>query len=98
MAPGSEISSSEADEVLQEYMASMLPEFPFVPLSSTSSFDMLKENPLLLRVILWVCRPPKPEVSSVFESWFRQHIANEVVVLMNKNLELVQAILVFLAW
>ena len=98
VVPGFEVSFSEADQVLREYMTSMLPEFPFVPLASTSSFNMLKDSPLLLKVILWVCRPPKPEVSSVFESWFRQHIANEIVVLMNKNLELVQAILVFLAW
>ena len=79
-------------------MTTMVPEFPFVPLSTKNSSSMLKDKPLLLKTILWVCRPPPPEVSAVFESWFRQHVANEAVVLMHKELELVQAILVFLAW
>ncbi|RDW76526.1 fungal specific transcription factor domain-containing protein [Aspergillus mulundensis] len=98
IVPGFEVSFSEADQVLEEYMTTMLPEFPFVPLSSTNSSDMLKDQPLLLKTILWVCRPPPPEPSAAFERWFRQHIAHHTVVLMNKSLELVQAILVFLAW
>lgn len=98
IVPGFEISFAEADQVLQEYMTTMVPEFPFVPLSSEKSSDMFKDKPLLLKTILWVCRPPPPEASSAFENWFRQHIANQTVVLMNKDLELVQAILVFLAW
>ncbi|OQE18700.1 hypothetical protein PENSTE_c017G09783 [Penicillium steckii] len=98
IVPGFEVSLSEADQVLEEYMTTMVPEFPFVPFPSKNSSQMLKDKPLLLKTILWVCRPPPPEVSATFESWFRQYIANETVVLMNKNLELVQAILVFLAW
>lgn len=57
IVPGFEISFSEANQVLQEYMATMIPEFPFVPLPSKNSSDMLKDKPLLLKVILWVCRP-----------------------------------------
>ncbi|CAI7637649.1 unnamed protein product [Penicillium bialowiezense] len=98
IVPGFDVSFLEADQVLQEYMNTMLPEFPFVPLSFKSSSDMLKEQPLLLKTIIWVCRPPPPEISAAFENWFRQHIANQTVVSMNKNIELVQAILVFLAW
>ena len=98
IVPGFEVSFPEADQILQEYMTTMVPEFPFVPLSTKNSSSMLKDKPLLLKTILWVCRPPPPEVSAVFESWFRQHVANETVVLMHKDLELVQAILVFLAW
>lgn len=79
-------------------MTTMLPEFPFVPLSPTNSSELIKEKPLLLNTIPWVCRPPTPEASAAFESWFRQHIASQTVVLMNKDLELVHAILVFLAW
>ncbi|PYH93985.1 hypothetical protein BO71DRAFT_441330 [Aspergillus ellipticus CBS 707.79] len=79
-------------------MTTMLPEFPFVPLPFKHASDMLRDQPLLLKTILWICRPPPPEVSAAFESWFRQHVAEQTVVLMNKNIELVQAILVFLAW
>ena len=98
IVPGFDVSFLEADQVLQKYMTTMLPEFPFVPLPFKSSSDMLKERPLLLKTIIWVCRPPPPEASAAFESWFRQHIADQTVVLMNKNIELVQAIPLFIVW
>lgn len=98
IVPDFQLSFSEADQVLLEYMTIMLPQFPFVPLPCHNAYDMYKDKPLLLKTILWVCRPPKPETSVAFESWFRQHIAHQTVVLMNKSLELVQAVLVFLAW
>ncbi|KAJ5676169.1 hypothetical protein N7462_009066 [Penicillium macrosclerotiorum] len=59
---------------------------------------MLKETPLLLKTILWVCKSSLLYTNKSFEIWFRRHIAHRVVVLMDKNLELLQAILVFLAW
>lgn len=98
VVPGFEIPFVEADQVLQEYMTVMLPQFPFVPLPCHNAYDMFKDKPLLLKTILWVCRPPKPEASAAFESRLRQHIAHQTVVLGNKSLELVQTILVFLAW
>ena len=94
--PGFQVS--EADNVLSDYMVNMTPEFPFVPLRSGTSSWMLKKNPLLTKTILGVCRPPAPDVSAAFEKWFRKTIAHETVVLGKKNIELVQSILVFLAW
>lgn len=94
--PGFQVAN--ADEVLSDYTENMTPEFPFVPLSSQSSSQMLEEKPLLTKTIMFACRPPPPEVSNAFETWFRQTIAHEAVVLGNKSIELVQAILVFLAW
>ncbi|KAG6367228.1 hypothetical protein INS49_001413 [Diaporthe citri] len=98
IVPGFEIPFVEADQVLQEYVTFMLPQFPFVPLPCHNAYDMFKDKPLLLKTILRVCRPPKPEASAAFESRLRQHIAHQTVVLANKSLELVQTILVFLAW
>ena len=94
--PGFQVS--EADNVLSDYMVNMTPEFPFVPLRSGTSSWMLKKTPLLTKTILGVCRPPAPDVSAAFENWLRKTIAHETVVLGNKNIELVQSILVFLAW
>ncbi|KAM6523284.1 hypothetical protein FSOLCH5_003903 [Fusarium solani] len=79
-------------------MTEMLPQFPFVPLPSIDAYDLYKRKPLLLKTILWVCRPPGPEAYAAFEDWFRQHVAYQTVVLMNKSLEIVQALLVFFAW
>lgn len=79
-------------------MTVMFPQFPFVPLPCHNAYDMFKDKPLLLKTILWVCRPPRPVAYAGFENWLRQHIAHQTVVLANKGLELVQTILVFLAW
>lgn len=95
---GIEITFLEADQVLQEYMTTMLPQFPFVPLPCHSAYDMFKDKPLLLETKLWVCRHPEPEACAAFERCLRQHIAHQTVVLGNHSLELVQTILVFLAW
>ncbi|PYI03928.1 hypothetical protein BO78DRAFT_373902 [Aspergillus sclerotiicarbonarius CBS 121057] len=53
IASGFQVSFTEADQILQEYITTMLPEFPFVPLPSGNSFEMLKERPLLTKTILW---------------------------------------------
>lgn len=98
--PGFQMTHDKADLVLKEYMSTMVYHFPFVPLPPAvckTSF-MLKETPLLLKTILSVCMPSSPDVNRSFETWFRQHIAHRVVVSMERNLELLQAILVFLAW
>lgn len=98
IVPGFQITFLEADQVLQEYMTSMLPQFPFVPIPCHNAYDMFKDKPLLLKTILWVCRPPEPEACAAFERWLREHVAHQTVVLGNHTLELVQTILVFLAW
>ncbi|CAK7228775.1 hypothetical protein SEUCBS140593_007025 [Sporothrix eucalyptigena] len=72
IVPGFRVSFNEADKALQEYAADMVPQFPFVPLPCHNAYDMYKDKPLLLKTILWVCRPPGPEESAAYEDWFRQ--------------------------
>ncbi|CAG9988680.1 unnamed protein product [Clonostachys byssicola] len=95
---GYEMSFDEADQVLQEYMIMMLPQFPFVPLETTDVFQLSREKPLLLKTLLFVCRPSDSQSRLNFDGWFRQHIAHQIVVLNMKNIELIQAIMIFLAW
>ncbi|CAI6094679.1 unnamed protein product [Clonostachys chloroleuca] len=95
---GYEMSFDEADQVLQEYMIMMLPQFPFVPLETTDVFQLSREKPLLLKTLLFVCRPSDSQSRLNFDEWFRQHVAQQIVVLNRKNIELIQAIMIFLAW
>lgn len=95
---GYEMSFDEADQVLQEYMIMMLPQFPFVPLETTDVFQLSREKPLLLKTLLFVCRPSDSQSRLNFDEWFRQHIAHQIVVLNMKNIEILQAIMIFLAW
>jgi hypothetical protein len=96
--PGFKMSFGDADLILQEYMSTMLPQFPFVPLETESVVELSREQPVLLKTILFACRPPSQSIRAEFEQWFRQYIAHQVVVLGAKRLELLQAIIIFLAW
>lgn len=95
---GFKMSFDEADAVLQEYATIMLPQFPFVPLETTSVANMSREQPILLKTVLFACRPPSQTIRAEFEQWFRQYISHQIVVLGAKRLELLQAIVIFLAW
>ena len=98
IVPGFEVTLLEADDALQQYIIEMVPQFPFVPLINSSAHDMYKDRPLLLRTIMWACRPPQPHTTAAFETWFRQCIAHETVVLGDHRPEILQALLVFFAW
>lgn len=98
ISPGYRLSLDEADRALEQYKNDLVPQFPFVPLPGSNARDLYRDKPLLLKTILSVSRPPDPDCSAAFQKWFRQSIAYETVVLMKKNIETLQALLVYLAW
>lgn len=88
----------EADQILHEYTSSMLPNFPFVPITSHRAQDMYREQPLLLKAIISSCRPQMGSVRTSVDQWFREYFAYHVAVLNECRLELLQAMLVYVAW
>ncbi len=96
--PGYHMPLDEVDQILRQYSAEMVPQFPFVPLPEGSSRELCGNHPLLLRTVLWACRPTGSDFLTAFELWFREQLAVRTVVRMEKNLEILQALLVFLAW
>lgn len=96
--PGFQLTFAEADQALEEYRNDFLPQFPFVPLPHRHAYDMHKEQSLLLRTVLLTCRPPSYRLRAAAEIWFRKCISHHIVVLSERRLEFLQAILVFLAW
>lgn len=95
---GFRVSFAEADRILHEYRTDMLPNFPFVPISHCSARDMYNEQPLLLKTIISSCRPQPTTVENVIDQWYREYFAYNIVVLNESRLELLQAILIFVAW
>ncbi|KAI8957487.1 hypothetical protein F5Y11DRAFT_339569 [Daldinia sp. FL1419] len=98
MPAGFRISLVEADQVLFEYRTMMQPNFPFVHLPPWSAREMLQDRPLLLKAIIYVCRPQPWPVKCEIEKWFREYFALHVVVQEERSLELLQTILVYIAW
>ncbi|KAH8660104.1 hypothetical protein BX600DRAFT_467243 [Xylariales sp. PMI_506] len=95
---GFRVSFAEADRILHEYLTDLLPTFPFVPITHCSARDLYDEKPLLLKTIIYSCRPQPPSVQSAIDRWYREYFAYHIVVLNERRLELLQSILVFVAW
>ncbi|KAL8382148.1 hypothetical protein RB595_006095 [Gaeumannomyces hyphopodioides] len=96
---GLELNDHEARTALDNYRSVYQPNFPFVPVSrKTSPGALFAKSPLVFRAIMISCAHQSHSVQRDGDRWFRSHIAQRVVVNGEKNLELLQSIIVFLAW
>ncbi|ETS78504.1 hypothetical protein PFICI_10566 [Pestalotiopsis fici W106-1] len=98
IVPGFCVSFLEADQILEDYRSNMLSQFPFVPIPFTKSQDIYHSQPLLVKAIIYASRPQNAPMTDKVNRWFREYFAHHIVVLNEKSLEILQAILVFLAW
>lgn len=99
IVPGFVLSLAEADAIIDLYRTSYSPYFPFVPISLTvAAAELEQASPFLLRTILQVAVPQIAVVQKSVDRWFRQLIAQRVIVEQERRLELLQALLVFIAW
>ncbi|KAK3318186.1 hypothetical protein B0H66DRAFT_227245 [Apodospora peruviana] len=97
--PGFQISLEQAHGLLELYRTSYSPLFPFIPIPEhMSACDLLDDKPFLFRTIMQVVAPQSPAVQRNFSRWFRLYIAEHVVVNLEKRVELLQAIILFVAW
>ncbi|KAJ5188374.1 hypothetical protein N7472_007388 [Penicillium cf. griseofulvum] len=96
---GFRLTFEEADGALSMYQSLYTPYFPFVPVPVTmTANEMHDRTPFLLRTILLVTVSQSLSIQKAAQLWFRQQIAQRVVVDQERRLELLQAILVFVAW
>jgi hypothetical protein len=97
--PGFRMTFYEADRALNIYRSLYAPYFPFVtiPVMATA-YDLYEKKPVLFRTIVSVAAPQAPNTQSDFKEWFRRCIAEHVVVNNERRLELLQALLVHVAW
>lgn len=93
------ISMSEAERLLKLYQDDYHPKFPFVPVPrNTGAQDLFQKQPFLFRTIIQIVAPQNAAVQRAFTAWFREYIATHIVVKQEKRLDLLQAILLFIAW
>ena len=97
--PGFALSLTEADAILNLYRTSYSPHFPFVAIPVTATAAELEQSsPLLFRTILQVVAPQTAAIQKGVDRWFRRTVAQRVIVEQERCLELLQALLVFIAW
>ncbi|KAL1882941.1 hypothetical protein Daus18300_000579 [Diaporthe australafricana] len=97
--PGFRMTFYEADRALNLYRSLYAPYFPFVtiPVMATA-YDLYEKTPFLFRTIVSIAAPQTPTTQADFKVWFRHYIAEHVVVNNEKRLEILQALLVHMAW
>ncbi|CAK7206617.1 hypothetical protein SEUCBS139899_009417 [Sporothrix eucalyptigena] len=99
ITPGLKVSFADADRALAEYSSTYAPHFPFVPLpTNINPYDLYQTQPLLFRVIVQIVVPQTPQVQRDAKRWFREQIALHVVTNEEKDVSLLQAILLYVAW
>ncbi|KAM0562375.1 hypothetical protein ACHAPJ_002065 [Fusarium lateritium] len=97
--PGFRVSHEQAAERLAVYRRDYIPHYPFVPMSGAiSSHELYVESRILFWTILAVVSPLEDKVQMEFKAWFRKYLAEHLIVRQEKSIDILQAILVYLAW
>ncbi|KAF4974797.1 hypothetical protein FZEAL_8351 [Fusarium zealandicum] len=97
--PGFRMSHEEAMKRFDVYRRDYSPQFGFVPIpDSMSSHELYAESRILYWTILATVSPLQDKVQLEFKAWFRRYLAEHVIIRQEKSIDILQAILVFLAW
>lgn len=90
------ITAEEARQLLTDFVTASA-EFPLVLLSSRTNLEYLRvERPCLLLAILTACA--RDRLQTRLEQEFRNVLAERLIVNAQKNVDLLQSLLVFLGW
>lgn len=63
-----------------------------------TAHELYQRSPFLFRSIVVITTPQSPAIQAEYRVWFREYVAQHVVVHNEKRLEILQAILIYLAW
>ncbi|EDN91134.1 hypothetical protein SS1G_00537 [Sclerotinia sclerotiorum 1980 UF-70] len=92
------VSTRQAEEALREF-ASRASAFPFILLPPHTSLETLRhERPVLLLAVLTSTGENNLPVHHVLEKELRETISNRIIMHGEKNIDLLQGILLHLAW
>ncbi|KAL4778917.1 hypothetical protein BJX76DRAFT_365716 [Aspergillus varians] len=93
------INPQLAASLLTKYQAQKQPHFPFVIIPPETDVPTLRNHsPFLLLCILTASMEHNPAIQDTLETLVRKEIANRVVVGVERNMDLLQGLLVHAAW
>jgi hypothetical protein len=99
LIPGFSFSLEEARSYFDIYRREFMPNYPFFILpEDLDPRTLYATSRCLFWTILAAVTPQSSATQQGVENWFRQYIADRMVVKQEKNLSLLQAILLHLAW
>lgn len=99
LIPGFSFSLEEAHSYFNIYRREFMPNYPFVIIpEDMDPRNLYATSRCLFWTIMAAVAPQSSATQQGVENWFRQYIADRMVVKQEKNLALLQAILIHLAW
>jgi hypothetical protein len=85
--------------LLADFKAEMTPQFPFVIIPAETTIDVLrKEKPFLLLAILTATSYNDQSLQRQLGNEVKQYIGNRMIVNGETSLDLLQGLLIYLAW
>ena len=89
----------EAEDFVQDFKAIYQQNFPFVVLPSDLPLDHFRrERPYLLLSVLAVASRKQPVLQQILQQEFRTILSSKVIIEGGQDVDLLQGLLVFLAW
>ncbi|KAH6605343.1 hypothetical protein Trco_007050 [Trichoderma cornu-damae] len=99
LIPGFSFSLEEVISYFDRYRRELMPNYPFVVIpEDLDPRALYATSQCLFWTIMAAVAPQSPDTQKGVENWFRQYIADRVVVNQEKSLEILQAILLRLTW
>lgn len=99
LIPGFSFTLEEAQSYFNIYRREFMPNYPFVIIpEDMDPRHLYATSRCLFWTIMAAVAPQSSATQQGVENWFRQYIADRMVVKQEKNLALLQAILIHLAW
>lgn len=93
------ITIQEAQELLRVYTEQLAPNFPYVVIPASISFaDLRFRSPMLLLPILVTASWRNGRQQDMLNEVYLKELSSRVIIEGRKDLELLQGLLVYLAW
>ena len=97
--PGYNLSWEQAEIALNEYKISYMPNFPFVVIEpEVTAQELFHEKPFLFRVVLLVATRMPLEKKRGMKRNVTAYLGQHLLVNEERSLDLLQGLLVFIAW
>ena len=96
--PPSQHEDTRINSLFALFREDFMPTFPFVILPRTSASEFQKEKPLLFKVILMAASYQDRSFQHSVGNDILKELSERIVIKGEKSLELLQALLVYLAW
>ncbi|KAH8692266.1 hypothetical protein BGW36DRAFT_304239 [Talaromyces proteolyticus] len=93
------ISPKLANELLMKYRMHKMPQYPFVIIPPEIDFVMLRQqSPFLFLCVMTASLEHDPALQHTLETLIRGEIATRLIIKIERNIDLLQGLLVHIAW